>query len=106
MKEATGELNMTIVTLVAISAIGALLWFVVWPIIQRMIVQNTCQTYGSNWYAVPNGASAGDTGSDADVADWKCCQGATRTEAEAAGAECFETTISGGGAPAAPEGGI
>ena len=38
MKEATGELNMTIVTLVAISAIAALLWFVVWPMIQRMIV--------------------------------------------------------------------
>lgn len=75
MKEATGELNMTIITLVAISAIGALLWFVVWPIIQRMIVQNSCQTYGSNWFAVRGEAddAVGDTDSDADVVDWWCC---------------------------------
>ena len=106
MKEATGELNMTIVTLVAISAIGALLWFVVWPIIQRMIVQNTCQTYGSQWWAVPVANSEkGNTESDADVSDWKCCKAADRASA-ASSSECFETTIGGGGAPAEPEGGI
>ena len=76
MKEATGELNMTIVTLVAISAIAALLWFVVWPIIQWMIVQNSCQTYGSTWFAVRgdrDDEEVGDTNSDADVVDWWCC---------------------------------
>lgn len=77
MKEATGELNMTVVTLVAISAIAALLWFVVWPMIQRMIVENTCQTYGSTWFAVQN-TTAGtgtDLNGDADVSAWYCCEG-------------------------------
>ena len=73
MKEATGELNMTIVTLVAISAIAALLWFVVWPMIQRMIVNNTCQTYGSNWEARPAGSLKYTNGSDAQLSDWYCC---------------------------------
>ena len=40
MKEATGELNMTVVTLVAVSALAALFAFVIWPIIQRMVVDN------------------------------------------------------------------
>ena len=91
MKEATGELNMTIVTLVAISAIAALLWFVVWPMIQRMIVQNTCQTYGSNWIAVPAG-SITTNNSDAQLSDWYCCpEGATTVEAG-----CFGTNLGTG----------
>ena len=36
MKEATGELNMTVVTIVAIAAIGAILW-ALWPSIQKTI---------------------------------------------------------------------
>lgn len=36
MKEATGELNMTVVTIVAIAAIGALLWLL-WPSISKTI---------------------------------------------------------------------
>lgn len=36
MKEATGELNMTVITIVAISAIGALLWFL-WDDIEASI---------------------------------------------------------------------
>jgi len=36
MKEATGELNMTVITIVAIAAIGALLW-AMWPSIQSQI---------------------------------------------------------------------
>ena len=102
MKEATGELNMTIVTLVAISAIAALLWFVIWPMIQRMLVQNTCQTYGKTWHAVANGTSAGDTGSDADVADWKCCKGNTAAEAKTS-TECFETSLTDGGGSPTPD---
>lgn len=36
MKEATGELNMTVITVVAIAAIGAILW-TLWPTIQSSI---------------------------------------------------------------------
>ena len=100
MKEATGELNMTIVTLVAISAIAALLWFVVWPMIQRMIVQNTCQTYGSNWNAVPQGQITTNN-SDAQLSDWFCCPGDARTEAEG----CFGTDLSAGGGNTDPDAG-
>ena len=90
MKEATGELNMTIVTLVAISAIAALLWFVVWPMIQRMIVQNTCQTYGSNWNAVPQ-SEVITNNSDATLQDWFCCPGEATSLADG----CFGTSLSG-----------
>ena len=46
MKEATGELNMTVITLVAVAAVGALFYFVIWPVIQRMVVNQTCSSYG------------------------------------------------------------
>ncbi len=41
MKEATGELNMTVVTVVAIAAIGAFFYAFVWPAIQGSIQQST-----------------------------------------------------------------
>ena len=41
MKEATGELNMTVVTVVAIAAIAAFFYAFVWPAIQRNITQST-----------------------------------------------------------------
>lgn len=34
MKEATGELNMTVVTVVAIAAVGAFFYLVIWPSIR------------------------------------------------------------------------
>ena len=43
MKEATGELNMTVVTVVAIAAIGAFFYFFIWPGIQGGLIKNTCQ---------------------------------------------------------------
>lgn len=50
MKEATGELNMTVVTVVAIAAVGAFFYAFIWPGIQRGLAQNTCQNIcpGSN----------------------------------------------------------
>lgn len=36
MKEATGELNMTVVTIIAIGAVIAFFWFM-WPTIQKTI---------------------------------------------------------------------
>ena len=42
MKEATGELNMTVVTVVAIAAVGAFFYAFVWPNIKTSIARNTC----------------------------------------------------------------
>ena len=41
MKEATGELNMTVITVVAIAAVGAFFYAVVWPSIKSSINNNT-----------------------------------------------------------------
>ena len=41
MKEATGELNMTVVTVVAIAAIGAFFYAFVWPTIKANINRTT-----------------------------------------------------------------
>lgn len=56
MKEATGELNMTVITIVAIAAIGALLW-AMWPSIESSIrnawgggVTGDCQ---AGWHVSP-----------------------------------------------------
>ena len=41
MKEATGELNMTVVTVVAITAVGAFFYAFVWPSIKESITRQT-----------------------------------------------------------------
>lgn len=41
MKEATGELNMTVITVVAIAAVGLLFTVFVWPNIQANLTLNT-----------------------------------------------------------------
>ena len=41
MKEATGELNMTVITVVAIAAVGLLFTAFVWPNIQSNLAINT-----------------------------------------------------------------
>ena len=41
MKEATGELNMTVVTVVAIAAVAAFFYAFIWPSIQNSIEQST-----------------------------------------------------------------
>ena len=87
MKEATGELNMTVVTLIAIAAIGALFYAFIWPMVQRTIVNQTCKTYGPEYKATVNNgtdciaADAGatsvntsGTGSQAQVSSWYCCK--------------------------------
>lgn len=43
MKEATGELNMTVITVVAIAAIAAIFYAFVWPGIKTSIANNTCK---------------------------------------------------------------
>lgn len=41
MKEATGELNMTVITVVAIAAVAAFFYAFVWPNIKATINRNT-----------------------------------------------------------------
>ncbi len=48
MKEATGELNMTVVTIVAIAALVAFFYLIIWPAIQTgMTLQSACSSYGN-----------------------------------------------------------
>lgn len=73
MKEATGELNMTVVTIVAIAAVALLFYVFLWPVIQKSIVTQTCKTYGADWQAVKVDNTTIDTGSQATVKKWACC---------------------------------
>ncbi len=40
MKEATGELNMTVITVVAIAAIAAFFYAFIWPAIQNSLISS------------------------------------------------------------------
>ena len=40
MKEATGELNMTVIVIVAIAAIAAIFYVFIWPILQGNLTAN------------------------------------------------------------------
>ena len=77
MKEATGELNMTVVTLIAVAAIGAIFYLVIWPMIQGALVSQTCKTsFGSEYSARRVSGDAQGTGtgnSNARVYEWECC---------------------------------
>ena len=72
MKEASGELNMTVVTIVAIAAVGALFIFVVLPIIQSSVATQSCKSsYGEDWHAVRTGKQVDNNG--ATLNEWACC---------------------------------
>ena len=81
MKEATGELNMTVITVVAIAAIGLLFYNFIWPLIKGRIVQTTCDSMGSGYVASQNQNEDGQCGQDCYGADqddaggysWCCC---------------------------------
>ncbi len=75
MKEATGELNMTVITVIAIAAVAALFYAFVWPMIQRTIVQRTCDTYGPGYTAERiTDANKCKTASD-KTSCWQCTCG-------------------------------
>lgn len=73
MKEASGELNMTVITIVAIAAVGALFYVFVWPTIQASIVSQSCKQFGPEWHAVKKDNKTVIDGSQAKVYDWYCC---------------------------------
>lgn len=65
MKEATGELNMTVITVVAIAAVGLLFTVFVWPNIQANLALNTaCSQIDSkgNYETKDKDISAGNDG--------------------------------------------
>ena len=78
MKEATGELNMTVITVIAIAAVAALFYAFVWPMIQRTIVDRTCKTYG-NYVASPTNttgcidANEIQNSTEEHTKTWYCC---------------------------------
>ena len=73
MKEATGELNMTVVAIVAIAAVGAFFYAFVWPAIQTNIrLSNACSTAGSGDYH--------DSDNGIVCADGTCCVAAQDSE--------------------------
>ena len=43
MKDTIGELNMTVVTIVAIAALAGVFYIWIWPSIQIAIAKNTCE---------------------------------------------------------------
>lgn len=79
MKEATGELNMTVITVVAIAAIGLLFYSFIWPMIQGRIVQTTCDAMGSDFEAKRGTDGKCDQdcfeaqSDDAGGSSWCCC---------------------------------
>ncbi len=65
MKEATGELNMTVITVVAIAAVGLLFTVFVWPNIQSNLALSTACSQvdnNGNYTSTEAGMNAGDEG--------------------------------------------
>lgn len=61
MKEATGELNMTVITVVAIAAIAAIFYALVWPNLKVSIVNRQCEAdCGAGNYTAPTRATVDD----------------------------------------------
>ena len=58
MKEATGELNMTVITVIAIAAISGLFMTFVWPMVQTTIQRRTCEANGGSWTTAENGTAS------------------------------------------------
>lgn len=71
MKEATGELNMTVITVIAIAAVAALFYAFVWPMIQISIATNTCKVFGEDYKAYPKETGVGGTKANT----YECCRG-------------------------------
>ena len=90
MKEATGELNMTVVTIVAIAAVALLFYVFLWPVIQRQIVNQTCKTYGKDFAAYKGNVI--DAQSGAKVYKWQCCDCGAASTGTCIDAETTTTT--------------
>lgn len=77
MKEASGELNMTVITVVAIAAVGLLFTLFVWPNIQANLMLSTaCSNMNSNGDYVANQTANNAANADEEgtitCEDWVC----------------------------------
>lgn len=74
MKEATGELNMTVITVVAIAAVGLLFTLFVWPNIQSNLALNTaCSSVDNNGnYVTQDNSIASGTDGYVVCQGWNC----------------------------------
>ena len=74
MKEATGELNMTVITVVAIAAVGLLFTLFVWPNIQSNLALNTaCSQIDNKGSYVTNDTSiSASTSGYISCANFEC----------------------------------
>ena len=87
MKEATGELNMTVVTIVAIAALLAFFYLVIWPNLQTgMALSSAC--------SAANGQTYNTTGNGFTItcSSGTCNYTRTGTNTIAASRECKDTT--------------
>ena len=75
MKEATGELNMTVITVVAIAAVGAFFYAFIWPRIKSTISNSTeCANAYCTSCKVQNGnrVCTGCTSADGQKTNLNC----------------------------------
>ncbi len=74
MKEASGELNMTVITVVAIAAVGLLFTLFVWPNIQANLMLSTaCSNMNSNGdYVAEQLEGEDDNEGTVECTDWEC----------------------------------
>ncbi len=75
MKEATGELNMTVVTVVAIAALVAFFYLVIWPVLQRgMTLSSACNASngGQTYYKQTVDNKAVECGPTSSAGIGKC----------------------------------
>ena len=74
MREASGELNMTVITIIAVVAVGVLFAVFIWPLIQAQIANQSCKTYGSDYKAVEVENSQTSQGGNVKTSKWQCCR--------------------------------
>lgn len=80
MKEASGELSMTAIAVVAIGALAVLFTTIILPMIQRGIIQKTCETFGEGYKASQSQSKNGECfAANENVKEgdttWYCCKG-------------------------------
>ena len=66
MKEATGELNMTVITVVAIAAVAAFFYAIVWPAIKTSVSKTTCENGGGTYKTIGNEKCCSHDGTTCD----------------------------------------
>lgn len=87
MKDASGELSMTVITILAVVAVGGIFALFVWPIIQQQLANSTCKTYGKDYKASKVASSGGGSIFNLSQNTYECCPEGT----SAGNDKCFKT---------------